>query len=126
MNTITQYFLSMPETAFCASVISDSFLCDSLWAIEKDSSRRLVVRVCRGTKILNDHGLFDEFAAAFQFPYYFGNNWPALKDCLGELSWIQADGCLLCITRAELLLADGCPGLFETLVNNLQRIAKGW
>ena len=126
MNTITQYFLSISESAFCVCVTSDAFLCDSLWALESDSGRRLVVRICRGSKISNDQGLFDEFAAAFQFPYYFGNNWPALKDCLSELSWIPADAYLVCVMHADLLLADDCRGLFETLVHTLQRIAHGW
>jgi len=39
----------------------------------------LAVRLVRGHKSRAVDGLFDEFAAALQFPYYFGANWAAAR-----------------------------------------------
>jgi hypothetical protein len=70
-------------------------------------------------------GVFDEFAAAFQFPYYFGENWPAFKECLTDLSWMPASAYVVCISNADQLLADSAPS-FEILVRNLLIVARGW
>jgi len=34
-------------------------------------------------------------AAALRFPEWFGGNWDALADCLGDLSWLDGAGQLL-------------------------------
>lgn len=44
-----------------------------------------VVRELRGPKMHTTMGVFDEFAAAFQFPYYFGENKDAFDECLRDL-----------------------------------------
>ncbi len=36
--------------------------------------------------------LFDSLARALAFPDWFGRNWDALEDVLGDLSWRQGDG----------------------------------
>ena len=43
------------------------------------------VRVVRGERAGDKDQLFHEMAAALQFPYYFGVNWDALNDVLGDL-----------------------------------------
>ena len=50
--------------------------------------------------------LFDEFAAALQFPYYFGHNWDALDECLCDLSWLNAKCFVLAIFDCEHLLSQ--------------------
>lgn len=45
-----------------------------------------LVRELRGTKMRTTAGVFDEFAAAFQFPYYFGANKDAFDECLRDLA----------------------------------------
>ena len=42
-----------------------------------------VLRV-RGNKSPDDAHFFDELAAALQFPYYFGQNWSAVRDCITD------------------------------------------
>ena len=37
----------------------------------------------------NKAELFDFFSKKFEFPFYFGENWDALYDCLTDLSWIN-------------------------------------
>ena len=39
--------------------------------------------------------LLARVAAALEFPWWFGQNWDALADCLGDLEWLPADGYLL-------------------------------
>lgn len=40
--------------------------------------------------------LFEALAIALRFPSYFGANWHALFDCLGDLSWIEQHTVILC------------------------------
>jgi len=66
----------------------------------------MVVRCLRGHKMLSVDRLFDEFAAALQFPYYFGENWPAFRECLTDLSWLPASAYALFIWNTATLLKD--------------------
>lgn len=45
-------------------------------------------------------------AAALAFPKWFGGNWDALEDSLGDLSWLPADGHVLLIQGAQGMLAS--------------------
>lgn len=48
----------------------------------------LTIRAVRGRKMRTVHGLFDEMAAALQFPYYFEENWAAFDECLADMDWL--------------------------------------
>lgn len=50
--------------------------------------------------IKTDKDLFAVVATAMQFPDYFGNNWDALDECLGDMDWLPADGYLLVLHEA--------------------------
>lgn len=63
------------------------------------------IRVLRGTKATTVPGLFDEAAAALQFPAYFGENWDAFDDCVTDLGWLPADLYLLLVTQAGAFLS---------------------
>lgn len=84
-----------------------------------------VVRVLRGSKMTTDAKLFDEVGAALQFPTYFGENWNALRDCLGDLEWIPADRYLIIVTEVDTMLAEA-PDLLEHLVVTLSGVAQEW
>jgi hypothetical protein len=43
--------------------------------------------------------LFDSMARTLGFPDWFGRNWDALEDMLGDLSWRKADGHVLVFQR---------------------------
>ena len=40
----------------------------------------------------------EKIAAALGFPEWFGGNWDALEDCLGDLSWRKGEGHVLLFT----------------------------
>lgn len=64
-------------------------------------------RTLRGNKMRTRQGLFDEFVAAFQFPGYFGRNWNAFEECLGQMDYVDpGKGIVILIRLPEELLAD--------------------
>ena len=66
-----------------------------------------------------------ELARALDFPDWFGGNWDALADSLGDLSWLQAPGYLLLVERtADWRDADG--DAFDTLLAILNEAAADW
>ena len=69
--------------------------------------------------------LFQEFAAALQFPYYFGENWIALRECLVDLEWLPAEEYLLIIFDFPQLLQSDSKGL-RVLMNILGEVALEW
>lgn len=62
----------------------------------------LSVRVCDCRRVESERDLFGEFARALEFPSWFGWNWDALMDLLGDLDWISTD--LIVVVRDEQLL----------------------
>lgn len=70
--------------------------------------------------------MFDEFGAAMQFPYYFGENWPALDECLTDLSWMPSKRYVLIVAGAEELLADEPVVEIEVLRDVLVRAGEAW
>jgi len=100
--------------------------CDFAWSLQRTSDRQVVVRTLRGSKARTAARLFDEFAAALQFPYYFGENWDALDECLADLDWLPGTAYVLVFTDSQHLL-DGEPaGQFALLVDVLENAARGW
>ena len=66
--------------------------------------------------------LMQRIAAALQFPSWFGANWDALEDCLGDLSWSKAGG--------HVLIFEGAAGLPQDergiLLDILASAAADW
>lgn len=100
---------------------SDTF--DWLTAQGRQSGGKLAARRIRGRKSATKASFLDEIAAALQFPYYFGENWDALHDCLADLAWLGADAVVVCITDADQLLAKA-PADLKKLIEVLQSAAK--
>ena len=99
---------------------------DALWALERSSEKRTVCRVVRGHKATTKPAFFDECAAAWQFPYYFGENWDAFEECLTDLQWLPAEAYVFCVTQAVHLLEKEPSDRQHRLLLVLQRIAKEW
>ncbi|MBV6409762.1 MAG: barstar family protein [Burkholderiales bacterium] len=69
--------------------------------------------------------LFARLATALEFPGWFGRNWDALADCLGDLSWLRANG--------YLILLEHCDGFrvshgrdFATALQVFAAAAEAW
>lgn len=72
------------------------------------------------------YSLFNEFGAALQFPYYFGENWAAFDECLADLSWMEADAYLLIVTDMNFVLSKEAKDQFIILIDILQKVAEEW
>jgi len=70
--------------------------------------------------------LYDEFAAALQFPYYFGENWNAFSECITDLEWITGDVYVLVITDSKKVLAEESNDQLEALINVLEAAGSEW
>lgn len=64
-------------------------------------------------------------AKALSFPGWFGGNWDALADCLGDLSWLLAPGYLLLIENSSAWRAAQTED-FDTLLAILNEAALEW
>jgi hypothetical protein len=99
---------------------------DLMRLLDVQSAPQIVARWIRGGKCRTAAGLFDEFAAALQFPWYFGGNWDALDECLSDLEWLPADGYALFVADAVAVLADEPAGQFRTFCDVLHAAAANW
>jgi hypothetical protein len=87
----------------------------------------MVVRTLRGRKMRTEPTLFNEFAAALQFPWYFGENASAFDECLADLGWLPAQsGYVLVITDPNDVLADTGEDLLAWLVGSLTHACEQW
>ncbi|MEI6415495.1 MAG: barstar family protein [Pseudomonadota bacterium] len=82
--------------------------------------------VLDGSKIINRDDLFQVCAQTLAFPEWFGHNWDAFEDCLGDLSWFPTKRFVL-IYLDPRPLARSSPQdwtiaskIFETVSRNSQ------
>ncbi|CAM3036178.1 barstar family protein [Prescottella defluvii] len=64
------------------------------------------VRHVRGRRMATVRALFDEFAAALQFPYYFGRNKDAFDECFGEIGDTVGADPVVFVLDADVLLDE--------------------
>jgi RNAse (barnase) inhibitor barstar len=69
--------------------------------------------------------LMKRIATAGRFPDWFGDNWDALADALGDLSWLPAEGHLALIENASAW-RTAHPQEFDTLLDILNEAAFHW
>jgi hypothetical protein len=103
------------------SGVSEAF--DLAWALAIEDAKT-AARIVRGAKCRTSPALFDEFAAAWQFPPYFGENWDALDECLADLEWLSARAYVLVISDAPRLLDEEPLDRFRLLVDLLADVAR--
>jgi hypothetical protein len=62
--------------------------------------------------------LLERLALALGFPAWFGGNWDALEDCLGDLAWRAGDGHVFVFVGYENLPADDLGVLLDVLASS--------
>lgn len=95
--------------------------------VRYDSPADYRVRELRGPKMRTTAALFDEFAAAFQFPYYFGANKDAFDECLRDLDDFVGDapGYVAVVRNSADVLAEE-PAERAWFANAMRDCAAYW
>lgn len=78
-------------------------------------------------QIVPDYEMFliNQLNQGFSFPDYFGQNWNAVDECLGDLSWLSAKGyCCLLINAQKLQILD--QRVFELFLDVFQCAGEIW
>jgi hypothetical protein len=85
------------------------------------------VRTIRGKKSHSLSRLFNEFAAAFQFPWYFGENKDAFDECITDLSWLPPERGYACvILDAPELLSEEDGSALTWFLDTMRLTAEEW
>ncbi len=117
------------DTPWCyfvaAPIRSAEGLARNLDFAQPFGDQRVVVRILRGHRCATSQAVFQEWAAALQFPYYFGENWDALDECLTDLEWLPGSCYVFFVMRLDRVL----PGLddeFNIFIDVLREAHQEW
>lgn len=119
-----RYTLHHPSALAVAAIDDEAFA--NRTADLREEYPEATIWTVRGAKARTVASMFDEVAAALQFPYYFGENWAALDDCLNDLDWSGSADHLLMITHAHLLLVNEPSAMLGALVESLVDAHEAW
>ena len=113
------------RTRWCVAVIGS--VADMDGYTKRWSTAGFTVRKLRGRKMRHYPSLFDEFGAALQLPWYFGENGNAFDECIADLSWLAPGaGYVFVISQPELTVIDTDDDGLAWLVRVLSRAAHTW
>lgn len=93
------------------------------WRLE-NTQPSTTVRFVRGNKAKTVNSFFNEVSAALQFPYYFGENWNAFRDCILDLDWISSETLVVVVTDSEQLLREEPLEQLRALIEYLQEAGE--
>jgi len=117
-------WLTVPRQQFPLLAGSERSVTFAAWDWE---AAGLTVRVLRGLKMRSVQAMFDETAAALQFPYYFGENGAALTECLGDLSWLGLTRGFVLLLQDSIAVLEAEPeGALRELIMIYQDSAREW
>ncbi|MDP5275739.1 barstar family protein [Chengkuizengella axinellae] len=101
------YLQKLSEPYFHIAFGTESDLCNMHWkSYFRINQQKIVSKMIRASKCKSVDTLFDEFSAAFQFPYYFGQNWGAFNECINDLEWMKGENYILFISNVNELLEN--------------------
>ena len=83
------------------------------------------VSYIRGKRCVDEDTFFCEISASFQFPWYFGENWPALDECLCDLEWLRFDSIFLVIDDFSAIFS-GDEALKKRLIEYFTIMVNYW
>jgi hypothetical protein len=78
------------------------------------------------SKIEGDQALFDALYHACGFPSWFGSNWDALNDSLGDFEWQPAAGYILIFEEPVVLSSERQADFLDILKTKKQQWAEGF
>lgn len=113
------------RSGFTLCVGSAQEFCSVVYDLQYQMQPRAVVRMVRGKNLTTPTALFNEFAAALQFPCYFGNNWNAFDECIADLEWLPGDGYVITIVDGSHVLRDQ-PDELEVFFRIMRSVAQEW
>ena len=95
-----------------------------LWLLRytAEDVEALAVRIVDATRCATSPELFDEWAAALEFPDHFGRNWDAFEECVADLEWLPRNACGVLVMHADSLL-ERETGRLPTLLAALRSAA---
>lgn len=117
-------FFSVDAEEFRAPMRLDRRCSEQL--VKEANLRGLGVFRLGGEQMSNQAELFQEFKAKLKFPEYFGANWNALDECLGDLDWLDRTGYLLVIESGDSVLCDEGMDIQEMFDGLLGDISEEW
>jgi RNAse (barnase) inhibitor barstar len=93
--------------------------------VYRAGSDTAIVEAARGSalevvRIELGKDLFKTISRALDFPEWFGENWDALEDCLGDLSWRKASGTVLILRNFDALDRDQLGILIDVLASSAE------
>lgn len=85
------------------------------------------IRIVRGRRCATKAALFNEWAAALQFPGYFGHNWDAFDECLADRSWLAGRVHVVVQTATDRVLSghDEDRATFLGLLKSVAEAGEG-
>lgn len=113
------------DPCFFVTVLDDAKF-EDLYLELSGKNKGAIVRKIRGRKSLSIDDFFNEVSAALQFPFYFGENWNALSDCLADLDWLVGDMFVVLVSETMLLMREWNGEEISTLLRVLARANKDW
>ena len=75
--------------------------------------------------VANKSEMLAALAKGLALPEHFGDNWDALADCLGDLSWMPADGYLILLEHCDGFRA-GDGGDFTMALQVFAAASEAW
>jgi hypothetical protein len=79
-----------------------------------------------GRQIASKAAFLAAFAAALEFPAYFGRNWDALADSVRDLSWAPAERGYLALYEDAGVFAAAAPADFTVALEILRSAVASW
>jgi RNAse (barnase) inhibitor barstar len=83
------------------------------------------VFVIDGNDVEDRHAFLEACDEAFELPEWFGMNWDALEECLGDLDIEGAEG-ILVVWTGWGEFAEAAPKDFDIALDVMRSVVRGW
>ena len=90
----------MPEINRCSIPKGDVYTC-----IYNATLSGAYAAYLRGSRCKTEDAFFHEISAVFQFPFYYGENWPATDECLCDLEWLHVSALYIVVDDFSLMFS---------------------